>query len=905
MATRRESVRLELIDNFTSEMARAAAATALLNKQLDGLSKESVETRQATRSIGRDVEALGRTSGRAEKDIDKLSGRLRILADVAAALGPAAIPITAVAIPAITGLAASLGFAAVGAGVLITAFQGVGDALKDLNKAALDPTAENLAAAELSLGALSPAAAEFTKQLSELAPALNVVQEMAAEGALPGFSTGLDAALTRLPELAQVVTGFSTSLGNIADNLGGAIEDGRVDQFLNFLADEGPEALEEFATIIGQTSLGLANMWMAFTPLNTDFSDFLVQTTADFEMWSKQLSGSASFQEFVDYIRETGPQVADALGAIGSALVQIVQAASPLAGPILQVVESLFNSLASFADSDLGTPIFGLVAALGALNLAVRSYQAISRAAFTGPAVTQFRTYAGGLNLVTSAQQRAALSAQQLAAAEAKRSRSLRGGAAGIAAVGLVATGAADGIGLTNTATLGLLGSIAGGPGVVAGGLIGAIYDARAATEGFAEALAGADLDIASGDVDRLTSRLQSLRSVLADQKAGSGNPVIDFLNGDAVGAIPVAGAFIDQFTPDVNPEDTKDKIAEVELALKLAEATSESERATLRKAEADKKAATEIQRLRDEAAGAVRSFVGFDDTLDESTISLDTWIKHLNKQATALKDFATNAETATRRGLADGLVKQLADAGPAGALRLKQLADAADSEIARANRAYGRGQEGIKQYQDVADGLEPIVLDVAAERANEELTRIERILDRLGIGVTIPVKFVRGQGPTIPKDKQGSGLPFVQTPADGGTIAPIRRAYGGTVPGVRWPYFDKVPMIAAPGEEVIGNRFGQADKNRGALKAANAGATIGVVGFAAGGEVQPFRSYAAVAGGASMGGASIDYSRLASAVAEVRPLYGDVSIQPHNYSEFKRQMQQDQRSASVGGVKL
>ncbi|MDP9144203.1 MAG: hypothetical protein M3N43_05845, partial [Actinomycetota bacterium] len=294
---------LELQDNFTTEMARAAAATALLNRELGGLSRESVQTRQATRSIGRDIDGLGKTSNRAEKDIDKLSGRLRILADVGAALGPGLVPIGAVALPALTGLASSLGFAAVGTGVLVAAFQGMGDALTDLNKAGLDPTAENLAKAQASMSALSPAAQDFTTQLRTLLPALNDLQELAAEGALPGFADGLESALTRLPAVERLVTGFSTALGNIGDNLGQAIEDGKVDDFLAFLATEGPAALEDFGKILGQTSLGLANLWMAFAPLNNDFSTFLVDATADFQEWSRTLSQTDGFQEFVDYVR--------------------------------------------------------------------------------------------------------------------------------------------------------------------------------------------------------------------------------------------------------------------------------------------------------------------------------------------------------------------------------------------------------------------------------------------------------------------------------------------------------------------------------------------------------------------------------------------------------------------------
>jgi hypothetical protein len=47
--------------------------------------------------------------------------------------------------------------------------------------------------------------------------------------------------------------------------------------------------------------------------------------------------------------------------------------------------------------------------------------------------------------------------------------------------------------------------------------------------------------------------------------------------------------------------------------------------------------------------------------------------------------------------------------------------------------------------------------------------------------------------------------------------------ANGGTVGGRRRPYGDKVLTYLAPGEEVISNRYGQADRNRALLKRINA----------------------------------------------------------------------------------
>jgi hypothetical protein len=82
-------------------------------------------------------------------------------------------------------------------------------------------------------------------------------------------------------------------------------------------------------------------------------------------------------------------------------------------------------------------------------------------------------------------------------------------------------------------------------------------------------------------------------------------------------------------------------------------------------------------------------------------------------------------------------------------------------------------------------------------------------------------------------------------------------KADGGTVLGPRFPYRDKVVALLAPGEEVIPNRHGEADRFR-ADRAA--------------GRIPAYADGGRVAGTAAMAaGPVIDYDRLASAIARNR----------------------------------
>ncbi|MBM0125600.1 hypothetical protein, partial [Pimelobacter simplex] len=172
MAVRRESVRLELEDHFSTKMAKAAAATKLLDRELKGLSGRSVEMGRASGTAARDIDLFGTSLRRQGAEVDRFSGRVRILADTMAVLGPSLVPTGGVAIAGIAGLSSQLGFAAIGMGSLVAASQGVGDALKTLNDAALDPTAANLEKAREAMDQIGPAAQGFVTRFQELRPVL-------------------------------------------------------------------------------------------------------------------------------------------------------------------------------------------------------------------------------------------------------------------------------------------------------------------------------------------------------------------------------------------------------------------------------------------------------------------------------------------------------------------------------------------------------------------------------------------------------------------------------------------------------------------------------------------------------------------------------------------------------------
>lgn len=244
----------------------------------------------------------------------------------------------------------------------------------------------------------------------------------------------------------------------------------------------------------------------------------------------------------------------------------------------------------------------------------------------------------------------------------------------------------------------------------------------------------------------------------------------------------------------------------ELTTAEKHAKAAHQQSAAVL-KAEADA-----LKKSRDAAHETAASFFGLGQGLDNAKLSLKGWLRQLENQADALANFRHNAVEAADKGLNHGLIAALEKAGPAGAMRMKQLSNATEQEIARANRAWKRGQDEIRKYTDLVGGV-PKRASTKIEltgvpTAMQQLRSVQMALNAIH-DKTIHVDIVRGAD---------SGVPYIS----GGQRK--AGADGMTVPKTGKPYADRHLILAADGEEIISNRHGQADRHRPLLKAINAG---------------------------------------------------------------------------------
>mgnify|MGYP000638482233 CR=1 FL=1 len=268
---------------------------------------------------------------------------------------------------AVTGLASALGFAALATGGAVLAFNGLGDALGALNKARLEPTEANMEAARAKMAQLSPEARSLVRELSALTPVFHDLRAAAGEGLFPGVERGLDNMLVLLPQVEDILRRVGDTSGDIFAAGTKSLTTDRWDDFFTFLETEARPTLVQTARTVGDLTHGLAELWMAFQPLNRDAGSWIGEAADSFDRWATGLAQTQGFEDFVGYIRANGPQVAETLGAVSTAVLDIVEATAPLGGPSLKILQTVAETVSLIAESPFGPILMAGAAGMSAL----------------------------------------------------------------------------------------------------------------------------------------------------------------------------------------------------------------------------------------------------------------------------------------------------------------------------------------------------------------------------------------------------------------------------------------------------------------------------------------------------------------------------------------------------------
>lgn len=778
------------------------------------------------------------------QEIDKTNDRTAWLAQGILALAPAVTTLGAGAVPVLSGLATQMTVGAGAAGVMALGFNGIGDALGALNDYQLDPTTENLEQLNEAMDKVGASGEQFVRFLDSAGPAFAELADTARGGMFPGIQEGIESFMTLLPQVNRVVAEIASGIGQVAASAGADLAGPEWEDFWNFLESDARHILVELSTTIGNFIQGMGSLIVAFAPVSRDFSAGFEDMSRSFANWAAGVDETQGFQDFLAYVREAGPLALDFLGSLVMAFAEIVEAAAPVGAIMLPRLTNLLDVIASLADTPLGPLVLGftaLTSAWGRLN---------ALAQITGSGVFAKATQGMRNNLATAKMltpsigevgtafyrmgQSVENQTKQTRLAMTQMSAFGRAAAPVAGQIGLLAFSITDldnRMGLTNTAMLTLAGSMMGPWGAAIGAAVGFYMDLSAASNqaessieswqtAFSTAIRQGDLDAQGAAIERARTEIDAYAASLDDFSLGT--------------LARVAGGVADM---DLGKALGTDQVGEMEGALADLESQYERNReqmgapirgflsglsneavAAARASKAQERHATALQQARAAARSSAEAFVGLGDKLDESKVSLDAWIRDLQRQADALRNFRENAETAANKGLRQGLIDALHEAGPAGAMRMKQLANATEEQIARANRAWQSQRREVNLMGQAINALPDgkhvgVTVSGLRESTNDARELYNALANIRSKTVSVTTVFTQ------------SGRRFKE-------FGP-GAADGITVPKTGLPYADRHWYELADGEEVISNRFGQADRHRDLLKAINAnrladGGTVG-----------------------------------------------------------------------------
>lgn len=245
-------------------------------------------------------------------------------------------------------LGPALGSAAGGAGALASQLVGAAGALGAFAMVAV-PTIGYLREidGEVKRGSkewkkLSGGTRAALTSLDSLRASWSKLQDKFREPTLQIFATNLGTAETALKMFEPTIEGSVKAVENLSKSLKNSLGSSDVKGIFEWFGKTGGGYLEDLMKTLGNFTVGLLNMFVAFDPLTQKFSDGFLKMSERFREWSSTLEQNQAFQDFMNYVATVGPQVLSLFGNLITFLVNFGIAIEPISTKVLELTNAFF-----------------------------------------------------------------------------------------------------------------------------------------------------------------------------------------------------------------------------------------------------------------------------------------------------------------------------------------------------------------------------------------------------------------------------------------------------------------------------------------------------------------------------------------------------------------------------------
>lgn len=247
--------------------------------------------------------------------------------------------------------------------------------------------ASSLASIDAQLAKINPLTLTLARFVEDkLKPAFQHLKDTAAASLAPGLLAGFGALSTMQPQLESFVTSVASTLGGMFDDMAVALGGPFWSRFFNYVTDNTPGILRTLGSIGGNLAKAFAGVMMAFQPLTDTILGAINTWSAGFA----DFATGSGIQKFVQYVKDTGPAVASALGSAIDMALHLMDAFTPLGMAILDTVSYISDLVSSLSPDQLSVAIAGI---------------GLLAAAFGGPTtmvIGLVLAVAGAVNLIKS-----------------------------------------------------------------------------------------------------------------------------------------------------------------------------------------------------------------------------------------------------------------------------------------------------------------------------------------------------------------------------------------------------------------------------------------------------------------------------------------------------------------------
>ena len=221
-----------------------------------------------------------------------------------------------------------------------------------------------------SLGALSPAQRATAETMITMNKAWNTLSQSQAPLVLGVMTTASKTLAGIIPRLTPAISAVGGALKSISSDAFDGLAKS-TGPFVNLITSQGVPAIKTLATVIGNVAVTVGHLVTAFAPLGNVILAKLGPLTAGLK--------NLNFDKLAASAGTFLPVLSKLLGNTGGAIGNIIKAAAPLAGPVLQALSDIAGTIKTAFG---GKEIAGFVANIGKLIPALAPIIAVLVPAF-------------------------------------------------------------------------------------------------------------------------------------------------------------------------------------------------------------------------------------------------------------------------------------------------------------------------------------------------------------------------------------------------------------------------------------------------------------------------------------------------------------------------------------------